>query len=88
MAHVRQSRPDSDLRFQVKVLEKFEVVPSLLGSEFNGGAVQNNRQPEWTFGTFLLSCQGVCDLHKSVVFLYGEWTHCGKLTDPGRFDAN
>ena len=31
MAHVGQSRPDSGLRFQVTVLEHFEVVPSSLG---------------------------------------------------------
>ena len=28
MAHARQSRPDSDLGFQVKVLRPFEMVPS------------------------------------------------------------
>ena len=32
MAHARQSRPDSGLDFQVKVLEPFSVVPSSLGS--------------------------------------------------------
>ena len=31
MAHVRQSRPESGLGFQVKVLTTFEVVPSPLG---------------------------------------------------------
>ena len=31
MAHVRQSRPDYGLGFQVKVLDTFEIVPSLLG---------------------------------------------------------
>ena len=30
MAHVRQSRPDSGLGFQIKVLETFLVVPSSL----------------------------------------------------------
>ena len=32
MAHIRQSRPDSGLGFQVKALEPFPVVPSSLGS--------------------------------------------------------
>ena len=32
MAHIRQSRPDSGLGFQVDVLEPFHVVPSSLGS--------------------------------------------------------
>ena len=32
MAHIRQSRPDSGLGFQVHVLTLFEVVPSSLGS--------------------------------------------------------
>ena len=32
MAHVRQSRPDSGLGFQVKVFELFYGVPSSLGS--------------------------------------------------------
>ena len=32
MAHTRQSRPDSGLGFQVKVLKTFQVVPSSLGS--------------------------------------------------------
>jgi len=32
MAHTRQSRPDSGLDFQVKVLTTFRVVPSSLGS--------------------------------------------------------
>jgi hypothetical protein len=33
MAHKRQSRPDSGLGFQVKVLEIVDVVPSLHGCE-------------------------------------------------------
>ena len=33
MAHVRQSRPDSGLGFQVKAIESFQVVPFSLGSE-------------------------------------------------------
>jgi len=32
MAHARQSRPDSGVGVQVKGLETFQVVPSLLGS--------------------------------------------------------
>ena len=36
MAHMRQSRPDSGLGVQVKVLEAFQVVPSLLGSGTGG----------------------------------------------------
>ena len=32
MVHIRQSRPDSGLAFQAKVLETFYVVPSTLGS--------------------------------------------------------
>jgi len=32
MAHMRQSRPDAGLDFQVKVSKTFEVVPSLLRS--------------------------------------------------------
>ena len=32
MAHATQSRPDSGLSFQVKVLKTFLVVPSWLGS--------------------------------------------------------
>ena len=34
MAHIRQSRPDSGLGFQVKVHKIFRVFPSLLGSGF------------------------------------------------------
>ena len=33
MAHMRQSRPDSGLGFQIKVLKTFSVVPSWLGRE-------------------------------------------------------
>ena len=32
MAHVRQSRPDSGLGFQIKMLATFEIVPNSLGS--------------------------------------------------------
>ena len=32
MAHITQSRPDSGLDFQVKVLKTFRAVPSSLGS--------------------------------------------------------
>jgi hypothetical protein len=32
MAHLRQSRPDSDLGFQVNVIKTFPVVPTWLGS--------------------------------------------------------
>ena len=32
MAHIRQSRPDSGLGFQVKVVHTIPVVPSSLGS--------------------------------------------------------
>ena len=32
MAHTRQSRPDSGLGFQVKLVKPYQVVPSLLGS--------------------------------------------------------
>jgi len=32
MAHIRHSRPDSGLGFQVEVLETFEHVPFSLGS--------------------------------------------------------
>ena len=32
MAHIRQSRPDSGLGVQVKVLETFQIVPSSLRS--------------------------------------------------------
>jgi len=32
ICHIRQSRPDSGLGFQAKVLENFQVVPSSLGS--------------------------------------------------------
>ena len=31
MAHIRQSRPDSGLDFQVKILKTFKVDPSSLG---------------------------------------------------------
>ena len=37
MTHVRQSRPDSGLGFQVKI-RKSQVVPSSLGSFWGGGA--------------------------------------------------
>ena len=37
MVHIRQSRPDSGLGFQVKVLAPFSDVPSSLGS----GALRN-----------------------------------------------
>jgi len=33
MAHISQSRPDSSLGFQVKVLNTFEVVPSSVGPD-------------------------------------------------------
>ena len=36
MAHTRQSRPDSGLGSQAKVLEKFSVVPFLRGSGWGG----------------------------------------------------
>ena len=36
-AHVRQSRPDSGLGFQVKVLTTFYLVPTSLGSGDLGG---------------------------------------------------
>jgi len=36
MAHLRQSRPDSGLGFQVKALEPFKVVLSCLASEAEG----------------------------------------------------
>ena len=32
LANTRQSRPDADLDFQLKVLQTFQVVPALLGS--------------------------------------------------------
>ena len=32
MAHIRQSRPDSGLGFQVEVLKTFKIVSSSLGS--------------------------------------------------------
>ena len=32
MVHVRQSRPDSGLGFQVNVVETFQVVPSKAGN--------------------------------------------------------
>ena len=32
VAHIRQTRPDSGLDFQVEVLEHFQVVPSWLGN--------------------------------------------------------
>ena len=34
MAHLRQSRPESGLGFQVNVLKTFQAVPSSLGSSF------------------------------------------------------
>ena len=37
MAHVKQSRPDSGLGFQVNVIETFRVVPSSLGSGQGSG---------------------------------------------------
>ena len=41
-AHARQSRPDSGLGFQVKVVEIFEGVPSSRGS---GGEKESKRAP-------------------------------------------
>ena len=38
MAHIRQSRPDSGLGFQAKVLETFSAVPSSLGSRMAASA--------------------------------------------------
>jgi len=41
-AHIRQSRPESGLGFQVSVVETFQVVPSSLGGgarRFRGGLV-------------------------------------------------
>ena len=40
MARVRQSRPDSGLGFQVKVLETFQVVSSSLGNDIGGAAAE------------------------------------------------
>jgi len=42
MAHVRQSRPDSGLDFQVKVLKTFAGAPSSLGNEPEGFRVCKN----------------------------------------------
>jgi len=39
MAHIRQSRPDSGLGVQVKVLTAFYVVPSSLGRGKGGRAL-------------------------------------------------
>ena len=36
MTHIRQSKPDSGLGFQVKVLKPFEGVPSSLGNGASG----------------------------------------------------
>ena len=38
MAHARQSRPDSGLEFQEKVLDTFQVAPSSLGCGLVRGA--------------------------------------------------
>ena len=40
MAHVRQSRPDSGLGFQVKVPKTFQVVPSSLGAIARAGGIE------------------------------------------------
>ena len=47
MAHVRQSRPDSGLGFQVKDLESFQDVPSSLGSDTfqQGGRFSEDESP-------------------------------------------
>ena len=47
MAHISQSRPDSGLGFQVKVLKPFQVVASSLGS----GLGCELMQPGFTRGT-------------------------------------
>ena len=43
MAHIRQSRPDSGLGCQRKVLEAFLVVPSSLGSGEGAGCVEREQ---------------------------------------------
>jgi len=42
MAHVRQSRPEYGLGFQVKVLKPFYIVPSSLGSGSGGSACRGD----------------------------------------------
>ena len=49
MPHVRQSRPDSGLGVQAKVLEPFSVVPSLLGSGTRASGFRL-RVPNFRFG--------------------------------------
>jgi hypothetical protein len=54
LAHIRQSRPDSGLGFQVKVLQTFQVVPSSLGRVH--GYLADKKQPppqDPTVGPFL-----------------------------------
>jgi hypothetical protein len=44
MAHMRQSKPDSSLGFQVKVLATLQVVPSSLGSAGQLSVARTRRQ--------------------------------------------
>ena len=54
MAHVRQSRPDYGLGFQVKVLKTRQVVPSSLGSGGYHDSVAANGAPDHEILLFLI----------------------------------
>ena len=45
MAHIIQSRLHSGLGFQVKILERFQVVPSSLGSGADFDQLSGNSEP-------------------------------------------
>ena len=47
MAHIRQTRPDSGLGFQVKVLDNFRVDPSSLGSGTGAAWHPGSQESAW-----------------------------------------
>ena len=47
MAHMKRSRPDSGLGFQLKVLETFQAVTSLLGSGGGGAFLEGTAHCLW-----------------------------------------
>jgi len=57
MAHIRQSRPDSGLASQVKVLKTIYGVPSSLGSACTGKfrPLMESKSPA-TYGVYVASC--------------------------------
>jgi hypothetical protein len=65
MEHIRQSRPDSGRDFQVKVLEIFQVVSSLLKS---GAALNRCPKPDGPYSGDTTPCEVIPVILHGVVF--------------------